>query len=183
MNQVHALAVQENMPDGLKISNLTGQLFYDSAWIAGVDYEIEAFEDAQDEDYEDQHASSDDESNYEILGEEDYDHEMTLELNNNIQEDDPEPEGNNENNVEMNADEIQDEDEEPVNETENEEAMLEVNPSTEDDTDPNVRTTRSGRASRPPSKLTMIQHHLHTQAHCQEEYTTDNAKVIAKTMF
>ena len=28
----------------------------------------------------------------------------------------------------------------------------------------------------------MVQHHLHTQAHCQEEYTTDNAKVIAKTM-
>ena len=37
---------------------------------------------------------------------------------NHIQEDDPEPEGNNENNVEMNADEIQDEDEEPVNENE-----------------------------------------------------------------
>ena len=28
----------------------------------------------------------------------------------------------------------------------------------------------------------MVQNHLHTQAHCQEEYTTDNAKVIAKTM-
>ena len=41
----------------------------------------------------------------------------------------------------MNADEIQDEDEEPVNETENEEAMLEVNPSTQDNTDPNVRTS------------------------------------------
>jgi hypothetical protein len=87
----------------------------------------------------------------------------------------------------MNADEIQDEDEEPANETENEEALLEVNPSTEDVTDPNVRTTRSGRVSRPPSKLTtskltMVQHHLHTQAHCQEKYTTDNAKVIAMTM-
>ena len=190
MNQVHALAVQENMPDGLKISNRTGQLFYDSAWIAGVDYDNEAFEDAQDEDYEDQDAS-DNESNDEILGEEDYD-EMTpdeiyeaeqLELDNNTQEDDPEPdEGNNENNIEMNADDIQDEDEEPANETENEEALLEVNPSTQDDSDPNVRTTRSGRVSRPPSKLTMVQNHLHTQAHCREEYTTDNAKVIAKTM-
>ena len=82
----------------------------------------------------------------------------------------------------MIADEIQDEDEEPVNETENKEAMLEVNPSTQDDTEPNVRTTRSGRVSRPPSKQTMVQHHLHTQAHCQEEYTTDNAKVIAMTI-
>ena len=176
MNQVHALAVQENMPDGLKIANRTGQLFYDSAWIAGVDYDNEAFEDAQDEDYEDQDAS-DNESNDEILGEEDYD-EMTpdeiyeaeqLELNDNTQEDDPEPdEGNNENNIEMNADEIQDEDEEQANETENEEAMLEINPSTQDDSDPNVRTTRSGRVSRPPTKLTMVQHHLHTQAHHQE---------------
>ena len=68
-------------------------------------------------------ASEDEESNDEILGE-DYD-EMSpdeiykaeqLELN-NIQEDEPEPEGNNENNFAMNADEIQDEDEEPVNET------------------------------------------------------------------
>ena len=60
------------MPDGLKISNRTGKLFYDSdAWIAGVDYDNEAFEDSQDEDYEDQQAS-DDESNDEILGE-DYD--------------------------------------------------------------------------------------------------------------
>ena len=43
INQVHALAVQENMPDGLKISNRTGQLFNDSAWIAGVDYGNKAF--------------------------------------------------------------------------------------------------------------------------------------------
>ena len=62
-------------------------------------------------------------------------------------------------------------------------AMLEVSPSTEDDTDPNVRTTRSGRVSRSPTRLAMVQHHLHsTQAHCQEEYTTGNAKVIAMTM-
>ena len=84
----------------------------------------------------------------------------------------------------MNADEIQDEDEELVNETENVEAMIEeeFKSNTEDDTDPNVRTTRYGRVSRPPEKLTMVQHHLHTQAHCQEEYTNKNAKVIAKTM-
>ena len=31
INQVHALAVQKNMPTGLKISNRTGQLYYDSA--------------------------------------------------------------------------------------------------------------------------------------------------------
>ena len=113
MNQVHTLAVQEYMPDSLRISNRTGRLFYVTVWIAGMDYDNEAFEDAQDEDYEDQEAS-DDESNDEILGEDYYD-EMTLdeiyeaeqfELN-NIQEDDPEPEGNKQNKVAMNADEIQ----------------------------------------------------------------------------
>ena len=173
------------MPDGLKISNRREQLFYVSAWIARVDYDNEAFED---ESYEDQQAS-DDERNVELLVE-DYDEMALDEINeaeqfelNNIQEDDPEPECNNENNFEMNAGEIQDANEEPVNENENEESMIEkeVNPSTEDDTDQNVRTKRSGRVSRPPTKLTTVQHHLHTQAHCQEEYTTDNAKVIAMT--
>ena len=38
----------------------------------------------------------------------------------NIQEDDLKPEGNNDNNVEINADEIQDEDEEFINESEDE---------------------------------------------------------------
>ena len=141
-----------------------------------MDYDNEAFEDAQDEDYEG-HQASDDESNDELLGE-DYD-EMTPD---EIYEAEQLKLNNNENNIEMNSDEIQDEDEEPANETENAEALLEVNPSTQNETDPNVRTTRAGRVSRPPSKLTMVQNHLHTQAHCREEYTADNAKVIAKTM-
>ena len=58
-------------------------------------------------------------------------------------------------------------DEESINETEEEVAMIkeEGNPGTEVDRDPNVRITRSVRVSRPPTKLTMAQHHLHTQAH------------------
>ena len=71
MNQVHALAVQENKSDGLKILNRTGQLFYDSVWIAGVDYDNEAFEDAHNEDYEDQDASDSDA--FEDAHDEDYD--------------------------------------------------------------------------------------------------------------
>jgi hypothetical protein len=94
----------------------------------------------------------------------------------NIQEDDLKPEGNNDNNVEINADEIQNESEdEPINEPENEEALIEeeVNPSTEDDKeDPNVKI----RVSRPLTKLTMAQNHLHTQAHSQKENTPENEK-------
>ena len=51
----------------------------------------------------------------------------------NIQEDDPEPVGDNDDNVELEANEIHDngEDKEPVNEMANNEAMIkEVNPST-----------------------------------------------------
>jgi hypothetical protein len=35
---VHALAKQDKMPEGLKISTKTGTIMYDSALIAGVDY-------------------------------------------------------------------------------------------------------------------------------------------------
>ena len=58
----------------------------------------------------------------------------------------------------------------------------ETNPSTEDDKDPNVKTTRSGRISKPPAKLTMAQHHLHTQACKQEMYSIENARLIGMTM-
>ncbi len=82
----------------------------------------------------------------------------------NIQEDDLKPEGNNDNNVEINADEIQNESEDkPINVSENEEALIEeeVNPSTEDDKeDPNVKITSPGRVSRPLTKLTMAQNHF-----------------------
>lgn len=42
--QVHLLADRDEMPDGLKIKNKTGALLYDSAWIAGVDIDINEFE-------------------------------------------------------------------------------------------------------------------------------------------
>ena len=54
VKQVHTLAQDEDMPVGLKIVNRTGQVFYDSAWIRGVDYDKEQFDDELDnEDYDD----------------------------------------------------------------------------------------------------------------------------------
>jgi hypothetical protein len=53
IKQVDTIAMQEAVPVGLKIKNRTGQIFYDRAWIAGVDYDAEAFEDdLNQEDYE-----------------------------------------------------------------------------------------------------------------------------------
>ena len=52
LKMVHRIAANDGMPKGLKISNRTGQVLYDSTWIAGVDYDEEEFEDEDDEDYD-----------------------------------------------------------------------------------------------------------------------------------
>jgi hypothetical protein len=41
---VHRIAEQDGMPKGLKITNCTGQVLYDSTWIAGEDYDEDEFE-------------------------------------------------------------------------------------------------------------------------------------------
>jgi hypothetical protein len=41
---VHRIAEQDGMPKGLKITNCTRQVLYDSTWIAGVDYDEDEFE-------------------------------------------------------------------------------------------------------------------------------------------
>ena len=58
IKQVHTIADQEGMPEGLKIANRTGQIFYDTAWIAGVDYDEEGFDDEFEEEYEDDDEAS-----------------------------------------------------------------------------------------------------------------------------
>jgi hypothetical protein len=64
---------------------------------------------------------------------------------------------------------------------------VEINPSIDEDEQGDdednpeeLRVTRSGRVSRPPTKLTLIQHQLFTQAHhTREEYSMESARVIA----
>ena len=48
MRQVHTIATTERMPPGLKIENKQGQLLYNSAWLAGVDYDQQQFNDDDD---------------------------------------------------------------------------------------------------------------------------------------
>ena len=52
IRQVHSIAEREGMPKGLKVHNRFGTLLYDSAWIAGVDYNEEQFDD---DDYDEQY--------------------------------------------------------------------------------------------------------------------------------
>ena len=62
IKQVHALAVLDDMPEGLKITNCAATVIFDSAWIAGVDYDKDMFDDA---DYEEEEEEEDDDEDYE----------------------------------------------------------------------------------------------------------------------
>ena len=182
INQVHALAQQENMPEGLKISNRTGQLFYDSAWIAGVDYDAEAFDD-DDNDNEDYiNEEHDDNGCYDDEQEDYYDDEVDPDELTETEEFDVVEDDNNDNGPGPETEVDKDDELVAAEPTENDDE--EVNPNTdEDDEGPNVTVTRSGRVSKPPAKLTMVQHHLHTQAHrTKEEYSLQTVRVIATTM-
>ena len=44
INQVHALATVDNIPQGLKITNKANTAIFNSAWIAEVDYDEGNFE-------------------------------------------------------------------------------------------------------------------------------------------
>ena len=45
IKQVHQIATAEGMPQGLKIATCTGLTLFDSAWIAGVDFDKDEFDD------------------------------------------------------------------------------------------------------------------------------------------
>ena len=62
IKQVHALAVLDKMPEGLKITNRAKNVIFDSAWIAGVDYDEEQFDDEGYDVEEDDNDNEDDDN-------------------------------------------------------------------------------------------------------------------------
>jgi hypothetical protein len=192
LKQVHALAESEGMPDGLKIENKTGQIFYDSAWIAGVDYDDEAFDDEFEQDYKNTDSQQDNdnlpEGHFDEIDPDNITEENSIDHNNNDNDDDqgPDFEGNlnHDEDPEVDHDNEATEGGDTENNEENDEEQ--PTPSTHDESDINpeeVRVTRSGRVSRPPDKLTLVHLHMFTQAHpTREEYSMDCARVIAMTM-
>ena len=60
IHQIHRIGKHEGMPKGLKISNRFGNILFDSALIAGVDYDDE--EDFGDEFYEQENSDSEDDN-------------------------------------------------------------------------------------------------------------------------
>jgi hypothetical protein len=67
---VHRIAKQ----DGMKITNCTKQVLYDSTWIAGVDYDQDELED------EDYHPSSDEDEDSDDSDDDDDDEDMYDEM-------------------------------------------------------------------------------------------------------
>jgi hypothetical protein len=64
IKMVHRLAEMGEMPKGLKIRSRTNQILFDAAWIAGVDYEEELFDDEDFETNKDEDEDEEEEDDY-----------------------------------------------------------------------------------------------------------------------
>jgi hypothetical protein len=182
IKMVHRIAEQDGMPKGLKITNRTGQVLYDSTWIAGVDYDEDEFEDEdyhpssdEDEDSDDSDDDDDDEDMYDEM-----DPEAIAALNDptTLQDDE-----DSEDSDEEEQPQVEEPDEEEESEEESEEEQ-DPNPTTaEEQTIPeNAQMTRSGRISKPRQVLNLYQSHLQAEAHQEVPYSLETARVIAITM-
>ena len=184
INQVHKLAEMENMPKGLKVSNRTGLILFDSASIAGVDIEEELFDD--DDEVE---ASDEDEDTEDIDANEIADllQEQAIPIpdNNNIDAD-----ANNVDDEEETDDNIVDDEEEADNNGEEEEEQSDDNV---DETDNNNYVEEvadeqplqpAPRRSSRASKLSQDSIYIYFQAREEntEEYSDETAPVIAMIM-
>lgn len=184
--RVHALADQDGIPEGLKIQNRLGTILYDSAWIAGVDYDDERFNDDDyvDSDNEDNSVSvSDDEYEYDEMDpdeiaalEEASVDELNDEIADNPNDDDDNNTPSSDESSEKSADDSDDDDsddDDPDNENIDGE---------EHEAEAIGHITRSGRVSRMPKSYDDFQMHLHTQSYPPEEYSQENVMVIATIM-
>jgi hypothetical protein len=203
IRQVDAIATQEIVTVGLKIKNRTGQVFYDSAWVAGVDYDAEAFEeDLNHEDYEEEIDWNDDgnEVDYEEVDWDKATIQDSVHASDNNDDDDEDPPVDNAG-VGPPQQQIEDELSNTTNDSNDESEQApsdeESNPDTVQDDVPEqqvddiapveeggIKVTRSGRVSRPPKKLTMAQpfNEFPDSKRVEEEYTIENGRVIAQIM-
>jgi hypothetical protein len=192
---VHCLAALDHVPKGLKIANRANQVLFDSAWIAGVDYDDELF---NDQDYDQEEDKDEEESNgmlkeYDKMDENEladimdtaHDFNVPNEANCHDNNANATPVFENEEEdivfkeeamiVEddtVNDDKVDDEDYEDSNQ---EDEPLEANGENPEAEDPNLR--RIGRVRTPNPRYGY--QHLHANATQTEEYTKETASVIA----
>jgi hypothetical protein len=194
INQVHALAVLDGMPEGLKIKNRADNIIFDSAWIAGVDYDEEEF---NDDTYEDEEEGD--------IGEEEdkYDEMDENELADILQQPNTHQIPHDETDAQANAFEDHQEDDEEIvfAEAANAEEDIQVEESFEDDEDgeyepddeedilleadddageneDNHGVRRTGRVRVPPQSW----QHLQARKEQTEIYSSESAQIVAMTM-
>jgi hypothetical protein len=187
IKQVHALAVLDKMPYGLKITNRANRVIFDSAWIAGVDYDEEQFED---EEYEEEDTEVDEE-------EEDYEEYDEMDVNeladilqepneSNKSEAPQEPENPEieheiifeEDNTEEEQELFEDYGDEAYEPESEEDISLEADDEDGEEED-NQGMRRTGRVRVPPQSW----QHLQAREEQTKEYSSDSARIIAMTMF
>jgi hypothetical protein len=86
IKQVHALAVLDDMPLGLKITNRANNVMFDTASIAEVDHDEEEFEDENYEDVDNNYEDVEDNEDYDKDDEDGYDEMDANELADILQE-------------------------------------------------------------------------------------------------
>jgi hypothetical protein len=164
------------MPQGLKITNRTGQVLYDSTWIAGVDYDEDQFDDEDYDPASDDDDDSDNDDDDDDMDEMDPNEIGALTEPLALHQDDEDDEESDDD-EDLDAQEPEEEEQDSQEDQEDEDP----NPTTAKEQPPQV-TTRSGRISKPRNLLTMHQCHLQAQVHQQEEYSIETAHVIAMTI-
>jgi hypothetical protein len=185
VKQLQRIAQQESMPRGLKVHNRYHRLLYDSAWIDGVDFNEDAFEDMSYNESDDDDSRSEDAPDDDDLSADAYDemdpneiNEIEQEAQESDEESDNQPEAtNSEVEDEASEDESEEPDEASGHESENENEPVD---DEEDNPSDDRVTTRSGRVSRAPTKYTLA--HLEPKQQQVEEYTLDSARIIAEVM-
>jgi hypothetical protein len=181
---VHRLAELDGMPQGLKIQSRTNQILFDSAWIAGVDYDEELFDD---EDFE-TNSNSEEENE-----DDDYDQYDEMDINElaDITNEPTRVNVPNQNNEQPNfqneeeeiifedaddgeEEEVEEDSEEEYEASDEEDESLEADE--EEEANPTLRRTERVRVPNPRYQ------HLQTAGVHTEEYTTESAHIIALSM-
>jgi hypothetical protein len=186
IKQVHALAELDGMPLGLKITNRANIIIFDTAWIAGVDYDEEEFDEEEyDEEDEDDEDESDDEDHYDEMDENELADilQQPIEHQEPNEPDDPEAPEEGQEIVFEAADEVEEEelfedyDDEAYEHEDEQDVSLEADD--DDGEEEEVQgNRRTGRVRVPPQRW----QHLQTNKVKTEEYTSDTAQIIAMTI-
>lgn len=181
VKQVHAIAESEGMPKGLKITNKQKVTLFDSALIAGVDYD----ENFDEEDYEDEQSQNDNSDNDEEDDNSRHD-EMDPDEVEGLEYDARNNAARNEETRDNESNQNQNQDNEEnvaAANNDDEENNVVSEAESEAEEQPRIRMTRSGRVVKEINRTNLYQMFIASvEEDHKEEYTIENARVLASMM-